>query len=258
MICADFCRNRARARKALRKPAAFACCVSSPHFPQPRAPKTDHTGCLSPEAGKGGITDILPSLRSCTSCLRSGQPSLSQPGMRGAPPQGAAVGRTRAPQGRLCLTPPREPPPGSLPPAPRRLGARRVAAPTEVVRREGVPGAPRSGRGDGGGGPSPIAALRPWDPVHCSWCCLRSCCVCLRRQPLICRFPSCPALLTDRAPESHGSWGDRLCAQGSADRPSCLTRAESRGADFTASALFWVLTLSSHLQATRQLQSPPP
>lgn len=60
VICADYCRNRAGARKALRKPAAFACCVSSRHFPQPRAPKTDHTGCLSPEAGKGGITRHSP------------------------------------------------------------------------------------------------------------------------------------------------------------------------------------------------------
>lgn len=195
VICADYCRNRARARKALRKPAAFACCVSSPHFPQPRAPKTDHTGCLSPEAGKGGITDILPPLRSCTSCPRSGQPSPSRLGTRGAPLQGAAVG-ARAPQGRRCLMRPRAPPPGSIPPAPRRLGASRAAAPTEVVRREGGPGAPRSGHGDGGRGPSPSAALRPGDPVHCSWCWLRSCCVRLRRQPLICRFPSCPALLT--------------------------------------------------------------
>lgn len=74
--------------------------------------------------------------RNCTSCPRRGRTSLWSLATKGAPLQGATVGRMRAPRGLLCLRRP-GPPPSSPPPVPRRQEGSCVTPTAKMVRREG-------------------------------------------------------------------------------------------------------------------------
>ena len=100
-----------------------------------------------------------PLRRSCTSCPRRGRTSLPSLQPRGAPAQGAAAERTRAPRGLLRLRRP-QPPPSTAPPVPRRLGRSCVTPAAEVVRRRGA------GMVSAVWAEAPAPALRLRDPVH--------------------------------------------------------------------------------------------